>query len=164
MTDTPLSSTQEQTVLATWDAPILPRHERSRKWYMWGGGIVVAGAVYGILIGSWALTLVIVLCGAMYYLLRDHVPPSKTIVITNNGVLLEEVFTRWEDMKGFWILQTPGYTELHFVPVSKRRSDILIQTGEQNIEQLRMLIGTHISELTDKHENVLDAFIRIAKL
>ncbi len=156
--------TEEQQVLATWQAPILPRHERSKRWYAIGGTAVVACAAYGIVTGSWTLTVVSLLCGAMYYLVRDHVPPLKTVVITDKGVLLEEKFTRWEDVSGFWILNTPEYSELHFVPKLARRSDILIQTGDRNLEDLRIAIGSHIPEFTDKRESFLDALIRTAKL
>lgn len=131
---------------------------------MIGGGIVLAGAVYGILSGSWTFTIVILLCGAMYYLIRDHVPPLKTITLTDRGVLLEDAFTRWEDIQGFWFLETPAYTEMHFVPKTKGRPDILIQTNDQDLTALRMLLSPYSAELKDKQESLLDAFIRTAKL
>lgn len=164
MPDTQNMQTEEQQVLATWQAPILPKHERSKRWYAIAGGLLIAAAAYGILTGSWPLTIVCLLSGAMYYLIRDHVPPLKVIVITDRGVLLEEKFTRWEDLNGFWILNTPEYSEVHFVPRLARRSDILIQTGDQNLENLRITIASHIPELMDKHEHFLDVLVRTAKL
>lgn len=164
MTDTQTFIESNQQILATWQAPVLPRHERSPKWYAIGGVVVVIFAGYGIVTGSWPFTIVVLLCGAMYYLMRDHVSPEKTITIMDGGVQLEDLFTRWEDLSGFWILQTPEYAEVHFVPLAKRRSDILIQTGHQNITDLRVLIGSHIPELTDKKETLLDALVRTAKL
>ncbi|UPA22174.1 hypothetical protein K8942_03880 [Candidatus Peribacteria bacterium] len=165
MTDvSPSVPLEQQTTLTSWQAPVLPRHERTKQWYIVGGVAVLIGAVYGILTGSWPFTIVILLCGAMYYLMRDHVPPLKTMTLTTGGVLLEKSFTRWEDLAGFWILETPGYTEIHFVPKAKRSSDILIQTNGQDLTQLRMLIGPYISELKDKKESLLDALVRTAKL
>lgn len=155
---------EQQTLLASWKAPVLPNHERTTRWYTVGGVMVLIGVVYGIITGSWPLAIVILLCGAMYYLMRDHVPPEKTITLTSGGVLLEQAFTRWEDLAGFWILETPGYNEIHFVPKAKRASDILIQTGAQDLTQLRMLIAPYISELKDKKESFLDALARTAKL
>lgn len=131
---------------------------------MIGGGVVIAGAAYGILTGSWSLTVVILLCGAMYYLMRDHVPPLKTISIRESGVMLEERFVRWEDLSGFWFLPTPEYIELHIVPKAARQSDILIQTGSADLQQIRLLIATHIPELIEKREGFLDVLIRLAKL
>ncbi len=162
MTETPADT--QQKVLGSWQAPVLPRHERSARWYAIGGAVVVIAAAYGIFIESWPFAIVALLCGAMYYLMRDHVPPLKTITLLEGGVLLEQAFTRWEELKGFWILETPGYTELHFVHTQKRTSDIVIQTSGQNLSDLRVLIGTYIPELTDKKEGLLDTFIRIIKL
>jgi hypothetical protein len=164
MTDTQTFSAPEQQILASWQAPVIPKHDRTKRWYTIGGAVVLLCSVYGIISGSWPFTIVALLCGAMYYLMRDHVPPLKTITITDGGVFLEEIFTRWEDLTGFWMMQTRDYTELHFIPKMKRRSDIMIQTGNQNISDLRVLIGSHIPELTDKQESFLDALIRTAKL
>lgn len=164
MTDLQPRAPSDQQILASWQASVLPRHERSQRWYAIGGAVVLIGAAYGIFTGSWPFTVVVILCGAMYYLTRDHIPPLKTITILNTGVLLEQTFTRWEELSGFWILQAPEYTELHFVPLQKRRSDIVIQTNNQNINDLRLLIGQYISELTDKRESLLDTFIRLIKL
>ncbi len=162
--NTPPLQSEEQIILATWQAPVLPTHDRSHRWYVIGGVVVLTGAVYGIVSGSWPFTIVILLCGAMYYLMRDHVPPLKTITLSDRGVLLEQSFTRWEDIAGFWFLETPHYTEVHFVPKVKRRSDILIQTNGQDLTALRLLISPYSSELKDKQEGLLDAFIRTAKL
>lgn len=160
----PQIAPEEPQILAGWEAPVLPRHERSKKWYTVNGIVVLVFAAYGILSGSWPFAIVVLLCGAMYYLMRDHVPSLQTIIITDKGVQLGETFTRWEDLSGFWLLETPLYTELHFIPVLKRRGEMLIQTGDQNNENLRQLIGARIPELTDKREGFLDALLRTAKL
>lgn len=163
--ETPTSSiTARQEILAQWQAPILHKHERSQRWYAIAGGVVLLCAVYGILTGAWSFSLVALLSAAVYYIMRDHVPPLKTMILSDKGVFLEQNFTRWEELQGFWFLVTPEYTELHFVPLQKHSSDIMIQTGGQDINDLRVLIGTHIPELKDKQESFLDALLRTAKL
>ncbi len=158
------SSVDPQKILLTWQAQVQPHFDRSKQWYQVAGGCVLAVAAYGIITKSWSLTIVTLLCGAMYYLIRDHVPAVKTITLMEGGVKLEEKFVSWENLAGFWFLQTPDYTELHFVPKTAKQSEFHIQTGTQDISGLRMLIGNHIPELADKKENLLDAFTRIAKL
>jgi len=164
MEDTNTSGTDEQRVLMTWQASVIPKHTRTKKWYTIAGTIVLFFAVYGIMTASWAFTIVVILCAGMYYLIRDHVPPLKTMTITNKGVQLEDKFIRWEDINGFWILSTPEYSELHFIPKIARKSDILIQTGDQDLQILRTTIGSFIPELTEKRESFLDALLRTAKL
>jgi hypothetical protein len=164
MPDTQTTIAVNPQVLASWQARVLPMNDRSPRWYLIGGITVLILAAYGILTGSWSFTVVMLLCGAMYYLMRDHVPPLKTITITEKGVQIEQAFVRWDELAGFWFLDTPTYTEVHFVPQKKNKSDVLIQTGSQNLADLRVLISTYIPELTDKKESFLDALLRTAKL
>ncbi|HVW66784.1 MAG TPA: hypothetical protein VHA78_03565 [Candidatus Peribacteraceae bacterium] len=158
------ASTEPPIVLMSWQAPSRPHVDHSRRWYTVSGTLLVIGAVYGILTGSWSLTIVLVLSGMMYFLLRNHVPPLKSISITDKGVLFEQRFVSWTDLAGFWILETPGYCELHIVPKKPRQPEMVILTGAMNLEQLRVTIAPHIPELLDKRESFLDALIRITKL
>ena len=164
MEDTNTSTSDEQRVLMTWQASVIPKHTRTKRWYTIAGIIVLIFAAYGIITASWAFTIVVILCAGMYYLIRDHVPPLKTITLTNKGAQLEDKFIRWQDISGFWILSTPEYSELHFVPKIARKSDIIIQTGDQDLQTLHTTIGSFIPELTEKRESFLDALLRTAKL
>ena|SRR3989338_7296983 len=165
MPETPTQTElKPQQILLSWQAPAQPKHERSHRWYMIAGGFVLACAAYGILTGAWSFTIVMVLCGATFFLVHDHVPPLKTISISDQGVLLEEKFVSWDNLSGFWLLQTQDYTELHILQKTPREPELLIQTGRQDLTQLRMLLGSKIPERTDKRERFLDALTRLAKL
>lgn len=153
-----------ETPLLRWSAPVHPAHERTPRWYLIGGGIVLGVAAYGLLTGAWSLALVAVMCGAMYFLLRSHTFPDSTMLITQNGAKLDETFLSWQDAQGFWIMLTPEYEELHIVPRNPRSRELVIQTGDQELNRLRETIGAFIPELGDKRERFIDAIIRICKL
>lgn len=162
--ETPAPAAPEPATLLTWSAPSQAAHDRSHRWYVVGGALAVGFAAYGILTGSWPFAIVIILCAAMYMLLKGHTPPMNTIAIRENGILFEGRFTRWEDIEGYWILVMPTYGELHVAFRDKRRPQLVIQTGEVPLLQIRTTIGSHITELTDKHETLIDMIIRICKL
>ena len=164
MPDSVVLPSSKTEILLSWKAPSIPVHQRTQRWYMTGGGVVVLGVVYGIYSNSWPFAIVMVLCGAMYFLLRGHQPPLKQCAITEQGVLLDSAFTRWDELSGFWFLPTPDYIELHFVPLAKRTADSVIQTGGMNIEMLRLMLASKIPELHEKRESFLDAFVRFCKL
>ena len=157
-----LTPTQEQ-VLATWRAPMHATMERTKRWYMIGGGVTIALAIYGIVTGAWTFAVVILLCAAMYVFTHDHRFGDEAATITTGGVQIAQRFMRFEDMQGFWFLPTPGYTELHIVP-TRRQPDMVIQTGTQDIQNLRQTLSERTTELTEKREHFLDAIIRICKL
>jgi len=159
-TNTP---TPEQ-VLLTWSAPVQHTHERSTRWYIVGGTAVIAAAAYGVLTGAWSVALVTIMIGAMYFILRDHRFPDETATITQGGIRISDTYINWNDTQGFWLLPTDHYMELHVVPKTQGKSDLIIQTGTMDIQKLRETIGAWIPELTDKRERFLDAFIRICKL
>ena len=157
-----LSSTQ--TPLMTWEAPSLPIYERGRLWYIIGGIVVLATAGYGILTGNWTLSIVSIMCGVMYFLIRNHTLPPVTLNIFENGINYDGTFYSWKDLTGFWFLETPTYIELRFSPVKWHKEDYIIQTGAQSVDSIRMVLGQYLTELTDKKETLLDIFSRLAKL
>jgi len=152
------------TPLLSWSAPSLRVHTRSHQWYKIGGIIVIIGAAYGILFGSWTFSILLLLIGGMYYLLRGATAPAKNIHLIREGVLFEDSFTRWEDLEGFWMIHTPQFTELHLTPKEKARSPIVIQTGSIDPLLIKSTIGQFIPEQTEKVEGLLDVLARILKL
>lgn len=162
MPDTHPPQTTEQ-VLLTWKASLRPHIERSKQWYMIAGGALLAIAGYSVIIGSWSVALVAILCGAMYFLVRDHKLPEATATITEKGMQVNANFINWNDAKGYWFLLAPDRTELHVVPKTPR-ADVIIQAEGVDMAALRKTLGTFIPELTDQRERLLDAFIRICKL
>jgi len=155
---------KELEPLLEWMAPVLPSHERSQRWYIAGGVAVVLGTAYGILTGSWSFAIVILLCGGVYFLIHNEKPPLKRMVITERGYLFEERFTRWEDCKGFWVLEMPNYLELHIDHQDPKRPDTVIQTGTMAPELVHQTIALFLKEESGKRENLIDTFIRICKL
>lgn len=146
-----------------WEAPARPVVERTKRWYVAASVVVVLAAVYGIVSGGWSLAIVSVLAGGMYALVHDHRPPAHRIEVHQSGVLLQGAFKRWDEFAGYWILRAPEYSELRLTPRVRGR-DLVIQTGDQDIAQLKMVLGQRIPELTQKREKFLDALIRLCKL
>lgn len=152
------------TPLFQWNAPVQRIIERTRQWYVISGVVSLAIATYGILSGSWPLAVVSVLCGAIYYLLRDHTPRETTCAFFESGVLYDGKFNRWEEFSGFWILETPTHNELHLVFASKRKGDVIVQMLGLPVQNMKLLCGQFLTELTEKKESLIDIFSRIAKL
>ena len=147
-----------------WSAPIRPNHERSKRWYVIAGSIAIGVSAYGIVTGAWTLSVVAVLCIAIYVLLRDHRHPDRTITLTDSGVTIAQKYLSWQDIRGYWLLFTPDYVELRFTPKDEKRADLKIQTGNLPIAELKDVLNRFVPELEDKHEHVLDFIIRICKL
>lgn len=160
-TNTPI--TLESKPVLAWEAPKHPTVQRTKRWYTVAAAVVFLAAAYGIFTGSWSFAIVCVLAGGMYALIGDHAPSTIRIELHDSGVVLDGVFTRWDQLHGYWIVSTPAYDELHFLR-KDRRGRMFIQTGAQDAAQLRMVLGQRIAELTHKKEGILDIIIRLCKL
>lgn len=154
----------ESTPVLAWDAPARPIFERTKRWYVVAGIIVFVAAAYGIFSGSWSLSIVCVLAGGMYALIHDHQPGTSHVELHDSGIVLENVFTRWDEFSGYWILNTPTYSELRFVPKRSGHGRKAIQIVGQDHNQLRMILGQRLPELTQMKESLIDIFVRLCKL
>jgi hypothetical protein len=158
------TNTQSNPADLQWQAPRIPNHERGKTWYMIGGGAIIAMAAYGLISGAWSFAIVILLCGAMYFLVRDHSFGNSTCTINDLGVQIDEIFTPWSDIAGYWFLQLPTYTEIHFSMKRPHSSDLRIQIGSLSPNDMRTFIRDKSVELTDKGEGFLDMLLRLTKL
>ena len=160
-THTPI--TLESKAVLEWTALARPTVERSKRWYVVAAVIVCVVVAYALFTGAWTLAIVTVIAGAMYPLVHGHQPPSATIQLHDSGILYNNDFVRWDQLAGFWFLETPSYTELRFVPKAGNKR-LVIQTGTLDPARLRMILGQRLPELKHKHESLIDTFIRICKL
>ncbi len=158
------TNTQPTLSELRWQAPRIANRERGRAWYIVGGTVVIGTTVVSLISGAWSLALVSVLCGAMYFLVRDHNFGDSSCLINDLGVELDGIFTPWSDIAGYWFLQLPEYTEIHFTMKRPHSNDLRIQTGTLSLNDLRAFIRERSVELTDKQEGFLDMLIRLTKL
>ena len=148
----------------SWKAPRAVTHERSTQWYLVGGVCVIGVTVYAVLMGVWSLAIVCLLCGALYFLVRDHQFPDVPCTLTDKGVQIDETFLPWPDVKGYWFAASSVATALHFVPRSARKPDLVIQTGAILPNDIRLFLAGKTDELTDKQESLLDILAHLTKL
>jgi hypothetical protein len=158
------TNTPTQSPALSWQAPRVANIDRGSGWYVTGGAVVLAGAVFGVLAGVWSLAIVCVLCGALYFLVRDHTFPDVTCALTDKGVQIGDTFLAWTQVKGYWFVITPSYTELRFTPKAPRTPDLFIQTGTLLPLDIRTFLAGKTDELTDKQERLVDILLRLTKL
>jgi hypothetical protein len=163
MTQTQNPTAQGGPVLA-WSAPTHHNHDRSPRWYLIGGGVVLAVAAYAALTGAWTLTLVSLIIGGLYYLVRQEATPLKAIRLEQDGVQFERSFTPWRQCKEFWLIETPLFTELHILRSAGLRREIRIQTGDIDPIKIRAFLSQNLPMRVDQRERLFDALIRICKL
>lgn len=169
-TQTPLPSlatkpgVRVSEVLLSWTAPSHHNYERSPRWYVLGGILVLCTAAYGILTGAWSVTLVSLLLGGVYFLTRREATALKEIRIETDGVQFQDSFTPWAQCKDFWLVTTPLFAELHIVRKGTVKGDVRIQTGTIDPLVIRSTVSQFLPMRPDQREHLFDAIIRLCKL
>ena len=164
MTNTHAPITLDSKPVLAWTAPTRPTVERTKRWYVTAAIVIGVIVVYAVATGAWTLAIVSILAGAMYPLVHGHPSPTSSIELHDSGILHNGEFTRWDQFEAFWFLRTPTYNEVRFIPRRGAAKHIAMQTGNNDLAQLRMVISQRLPESTKKKESFLDAFIRICKL
>lgn len=151
-------------IFLQWQAAAHPEHERSPRWYLFGGALCAVMAVYGLLSATWGMTIVFAMIPALYYLVRNQSHMKHDIQITNVGIVFDGRTFLWGELSEFWILAGPGYHELHIAQKKKTRADIVIQTGNIDPYAIIDLLSQVLPQVADRRERILDAIIRYCKI
>ncbi len=154
----------KNTIILEWQAAARPDYERSEKWYVGAGTFCIVMIAYGILSGAWGLSIIFALLPALYYMLRNQGHKKHRIRIREMGIEIDDVIRGWGELKEFWILEGPGYYELHIAPMKKMKSDIVVLTGTVDPFVLRDALSAYLPQIAHQKERLLDAIIRFCKL
>ncbi len=150
--------------LLDWSAPTHPVHERSARWYLLGSIAVLGMAAYGIISGNWTLSLLTVLIGGGYFLVRREPPVIRRIVVHDHGFEYDDLKIHWEECKEFWIVRTPNYTELHILRKRGIDRELVIQTANIDQTVIRSTLSHFLPIRPDQRERLVDICIRLFKL
>ena len=151
-------------VLLEWQAPAKISHERSARWYLIAGIICAVIIVYGIVSGSWGMSLVCAMLAGLFFLVRNEPQVVHQIRILETGIEFDGKMHIWGDWKHFWILQGDGYHELHIESKRRMTPDLVIQTADIDPYELRDLLAEFLPQIANRKEKILDAIIRFCKL
>jgi len=154
----------DTNTILTWSAPAKPAHTRDLKWYIIAGIIALALLIYALFTQAWTFAVVIVLLAVTYVILHDKKHPLHTVRITEQALYWDTKTIPWEELEGFWMLQGPGYVELHIEFKQTGRERLVIQTGDVPPLDIAAALSPFIPGHADRHEKLLDYIIRICKL
>ena len=161
------------TPLLQWRSLDSRPHNRSARWYMVGGILVLCLAAYGLFDRSWTTTLLALLIGGIYFMLRNVKPKMQDIRITGLGIRVGENFTTWNMCKDFWILlptmrdgtlPANEHPELHIAPQGFRQQEIVVFIQDIDPGDVREALLSFLPERAGMGERFLDTVARFLKL
>ncbi|ALM09957.1 MAG TPA: hypothetical protein DEB30_02840 [Candidatus Peribacter riflensis] len=149
--------------LISWTAPERPPHNRGKRWYLIAGVIAALLFGYALFTQAWTFALVIALLAVTYAIIHHKPPLSHSVQVTAHGLTWDKTIIPWSVLSGFWMLQGPGYIELH-IERKKSGGRLTVQTGDCVPLEIAETLSQFIPLIQDRRENILDYIIRICKL
>jgi hypothetical protein len=119
---------------------------------------------YAIWTEAWTFAVVVILLAVVYGLIHGKPHPTHTVQISEKALYWDERTIPWDELSGFWMLQGPGYVELHIEFKKTWRNRLIVQTGDTPPIEIATVLSRFIPGYTDRREKLLDYIIRICKL
>ena len=151
--------------LIQWEAPEFIKYERSTRWYIIAGIVILSLITYGIATGSASMAIVFILLGGVFFLTHNHEPKMMNVEVTELGIKYGQYFYAYNNIASFWILYHPPYVQtLNIQTAGKGAKRIKIELNNQNPVELRKLLSKEVPEEEGGSESVTDGIIRLLKL
>ena len=151
-------------VIIEWQSPDTITRKRGAQWYLAGGILVLMFAAYGLIQGSWTTTVLALLIGGIYFLMRNAKPRIQNVRVTGMGISIENGFYPWNTLQDFWILIGPEHQELHLVRQGTLGREVVIYLQSIDPSLVRETLLKFLPERSGMEERILDTIARILKL
>ena len=152
------------TVILEWQSPDTITRKRGSKWYLIGGVFVLMFAAYGLVQGSWTTTVLALLIGGIYFLMRNTKPRILNIRITGMGISIEGELHQWNTLRDFWILIGQDHQELHLVRQGALGRELIIYLQSIDPSLVRETLLGFLPERSGMEERFFETIARILKL
>lgn len=154
-----------ERILFEWMAPSFAKSERTYKWYLAVGVIVLGIIGYSAWQKDWfVIGVAIVVTGILFWYLHAVMPHDVRYRLTPIGLYVDERFTPFADMHSFWIVYNEKVKNLYIVFRKKYLPALTINIEKIDPVILKGYLLKKMPEQEGRDENVIDRFIRMAGL
>ncbi|PWB38583.1 MAG: hypothetical protein C3F02_02620 [Parcubacteria group bacterium] len=153
-------------ILADWHFAESATHQRGRLWYIIFSLIVVALLVFSYFSKNPTFAVILVLGLIIYIITEKRGPTIFHLLVTEDGLIINDKFTSYEDLDSFYIIYFPPQIKnLYIQPKGSWRQIINIHLSDQNPVEIRRLLLKYLREDIEKEEMPLsDGLIHRLKL
>ena len=152
-------------VVFSWDFSEFTKHERSLLWYALSVLVVLGLLIFALVSGNVLFAIIIILASIIIIHISRHEPRIMNIKITKEGIVIENRFYPFSEIKNFWIIHEPDVKRLYFEFKSALIPRLSIPYQEQDPNQLREFLLEYIEENDEREgEPISEAVARWLKL
>ena len=164
--DTGEEAVSQNRAVFFWETPEYAHHEKSNKWYMVAGGILLFFVLIGIFTGSASMAIAFLLLGGVYYISHQKKPKHIHVIISELGINFGHRYYPYNIIDSFWVLYQPPHLTTLNLKLNKGAMRVISIELSKEISpgDLRDYLLTQVPEQEGKEEGFIDAISRKFKL
>lgn len=151
---------QHGTTLLTWQFPEFEVHERGTAWYfvmtLLGGGLLLSA----LFSGNFLFALILILLVMLFLFYHRRGPRTLTCTLTTQGVVIDNTFRPYKDIKEFRIVyDPPDVKKLYLFFASALQLSITVFIEDENPVQIREVLERYVAEDAENTDEPLSDII-----
>ena len=96
-----------------WTFASYEMHERGRSWFVAASVVAAILLIYAFFTKNFLFAVILVMVAVVLYLQKSRAPEQLSCAITEQGIVLHDRFTAYEDLKDFWVVDEAGPRQKH---------------------------------------------------
>lgn len=150
----------------SWETWEFPPHERSHRWYVLVSIIGVLLIVYAIFAENYLFAIIVLMMGVILFVNNLRHPHRVNVHLTNLGVVVDQHFYRFQDLKDFSVVYDPPNVKLLYIDFkSPWRPLMSIPLEDIDPNVVRDYLLQYVFENLDREsEGLTDYLSRLYKL
>jgi hypothetical protein len=139
--------------LLSWQMPEFAKHEKSKKWYLYFGILIVALLAYAYFSSNILFAVIIIFFTIMYWLLEKRDIAELDFAIAEDGIVIGHKFIEWTSIANFYLIyQPPRIKNLYFRPKNNIKQLIIIPLLDENPVEVRKALLEFLPEDLEQEE------------
>lgn len=165
LTPAPQAQGVAEKALFSWAGPNFIQTERTMKWYIVAGLLIMGVIGYSAWQQDWFMIGIVVIVSAiLFWYIHSMVPQEVAYKITPMGVSVDSKFYPFSEMHSFWMVYNQSVKSLYIVFNKKYLPALTINIEKLDPLILRGYLLKKLPEQESRGESLVDKFTRIAGL
>lgn len=146
--------------LYSWKAKEFEKYEKSTAWFVVMGLVFLALILTAIAWQSYTAFILFVLIGFVVFIYAVREPKTLEYAITHQGVKVENLIYKFDDIESFWIFYDPP--EVKYLSLKTKHGlgkHVHIPLGQEDPEKIREVLSRFVPE-KKQEEHLADVLAR----
>lgn len=146
--------------IISWKFADKTNQDKKKVWFMFFGIISLLFILFSLIYADYMFAILILFLVVIYFIMNNHESREIEVIITNLGVVIDNIFTPFSDMRSFWVvILENNFTKIYF-SFRKRMKLIYVPIETENINTVKNTLKYYIPEEKGKKEPLSDTIIR----